>query len=392
MGMDQKKVVLRCKVHQILRDVFGWVVGNLHFCNSYGLLCSTALVFMKIILVCDSKMPVSPYDDDKERIVWELGRALVRLGHEVCFLVRKGSVCDFAQVLICHEKKPLEDQIPMDADIVHFQEEPRQEISKPYVITQHDNSTKARTFDQNTVFLSDSHARLHGGSVFVYPGLNFSAYATPELGVRRSWFHFLGNASKRGRNVRGAIDLASKVDTRLHVIGGSRVHFRQGLRIPLSPSARFHGALSPDGRDALLNASKGMIFPVLWEEPFSLGVVESLYFGCPIFGTPYGAMPELLGKKVVLKDSTAPISGSVDAFFSDYGCLSVRKTEILEAIRNADDFDRIRCHEYAVEKFSAQRMAEDYLKLYAQVIRGKPLHAKAPMLQQAPSDKLMTIS
>ncbi len=350
------------------------------------------LVFMKIILVCDSKMPVSPYDDDKERIVWELGRALVRLGHEVCFLVRKGSVCGFAQVLIYHEKKPLDDQIPLDADIVHFQEDPRQKISKPYLVTQHDNSTKARTFDQNTVFLSDSHARLHGGAVFVYPGLNFSAYATPELGTRRLWFHFLGNASKRGRNVRGAIDLAAKSDARLHVIGGSRVNFRQGLRIPLSPSARFHGALSPDGRDALLNASKGMIFPVLWQEPFSLGVIESLYFGCPIFGTPYGAMPELLGKKVALKEHNAPVNGRVDAFYADYGCLSVRKTELLEAIKNADDFDRVKCHEYAVEKFSAQRMAQDYLTLYAQVCRGQPLHEKAPTLQQAPSDKLMTIS
>lgn len=97
--------------------------------------------------------------------------------------------------------------------------------------------------------------------MFVYPGVDFSEYATPELGAKRIWFHFLGNAAKRGRNVRGAIDLAAKMDARLHVIGGSRVNFRQGLSIPMSTSARFHGTLSPGGRDALLNASKGMIFP-----------------------------------------------------------------------------------------------------------------------------------
>lgn len=343
---------------------------------------------MKITLVCDSVMPVSSYDD-KERVVWWLGKELVRQGHEVSLLVRKGSTCDFANILIYNDKKPLDGQIPADTDLVHFHDEPRQECSKPYLITQHDNSLKARQFDRNTVFVSDSQARLHGGSVFVYHGVDFSEYATPELGAKRMWFHFLGNASKRGRNVRGAIDLAAQVDARLHVIGGSRVNFRQGLRIPLSPSARFHGTLSPDGRDALLNASKGMIFPVLWQEPFSLGVVESLYFGCPIFGTPFGAMPELLGKKTGTKNTGI---GTVDAFYADYGCLSLKKAELLEALKNAGDFDRAKCHEYAQETFSSQRMAEGYLKLYEQVLNGQPLHETAPELAADLEDKLLTIS
>jgi glycosyltransferase involved in cell wall biosynthesis len=345
---------------------------------------------MKIILVCDCKIPVSSYDD-KERVVWWLGKELNRLGHQVSFLVRDGSTCDFANVLIYQDKIPLDHQIPADTDLVHFHDEPSQAISKPYLITQHDNSLKARTFDQNTVFVSNSHARLHGGSVFVYHGIDFSDYAIPELNAKRLWYHFLGNTAQRGRNVRGAIDLAAKAGARLHVIGGSRVSFRQGLSIPMSLSARFHGTLSPDGRDVLLNASKGMIFPVLWHEPFSLGVVESLYFGCPIFGTPFGAMPELLGKKIAPKNTPLSVSGTVDAFYADYGCLSVKKTELLEALKNADDFDRVKCHEYAVEKFSSQRMAQDYLRLYEQVLNNKPLHPQSPVIEEAPSDKLLSI-
>jgi glycosyltransferase involved in cell wall biosynthesis len=328
---------------------------------------------MKVVLFCDSKLPVSAYDD-KERMVWWLGKELAAMGHVVCFLARKDSVCDFAETLVYQDKKTLDTQLPPDTDLVHFHDEPRQAYCDiPYLTTQHDVVAEPRTFHSNTVFLSASQARLLGGKVFVHPGINWSEYSAPELDAKRKWFHFIGNASKKGRNIRGAIDLAARVNARLHVIGGSRVNFRQGFQIPLSPSARFHGVLSADGRDALLNASKGMIFPVAWHEPFNLGVLESLYFGCPVFGTPYGALPELLGKKMSAKPSN---SGSVEAFYSDYGCLTVNKAELLEQLKNTDDFDRQRCHEYVIEKFNSRRMALEYLLLYEKVLRGESLHSE----------------
>jgi Glycosyl transferases group 1 len=346
---------------------------------------------MKIILVSDSDIAVSSYDD-KARVLWWLGKMLHQMGHEVVYLVRKGAECPFATVLPYHEKKPLEPQIPADADLVHFHDAPNDITQKPYLITQYEHGTQGVPLDRNTVFVSDNHARLHGGNVFVYPGVDFSDYAVPEMNAKRLWFHFLGNATKKGRNVRCAIDLAAKVDTRLHVIGGSRVHFRQGLRIPLSPSARFHGTLSPGGRDALLNASKGMVFPVLWQEPFSLAVVESLYFGCPIFGTPFGALPELLGKKVGHKPTLNAGAGTVEAFYSDYGCLSVKKAELVDALKSADDFDRVKCHEFALNHFSSQRMTEAYLALYNQVLAGKTLHEHAPVMPDDSGEKLLSIN
>ena len=58
-----------------------------------------------------------------------------------------------------------------------------------------------------------------------------------------------------------------------------------------------------------------MIFPVRWHEPFGLAIVESLYFGCPVFGTPYGSLPEIV----------AP----------DVGVLSARASDLAEAVRGA---------------------------------------------------------
>lgn len=332
---------------------------------------------MNILIVCDSKMPVSPYDD-KGRQAWWLGSGLSESGHHVTLMLKEEVACSFARTLIYQEKKPLSEQIPDNTDIIHFHQEPKTDPGIPYLITLHENILTPRTLDRNTVFLSHSHAQLHGGSVYVHPGVDFSSYTTPDFSARRIWFHFLGSAARKGRNIRGAIDIAQKSGGRLHVVGGSRVNFRQGFRIPLSSSARFHGMLSPDGRDAILNSSRGLIIPLLWQEPFSLSVVESLYYGCPVFGTPYGALPEQLGKKPTQRQGNFPASGSVEAYYSEFGSLSVKKTELIDAVRTAGEFDQLRCHEYAVSGFSARRMAEDYVRLYEQVIKGIPLSAEAP--------------
>ncbi len=345
---------------------------------------------MKILIVNNTKIPVHLYGGT-ERVIWWLGKALVQMGHEVTYLVKPGSSCPFANVLFYNDKKPLAEQIPEDCDVVHMHYETTEELPKPHITTLHGNISEPHTFDRNTVFISSNHAQRHGGSVYVHNGLDFDDYGQPDFSNRRLYFHFLGNAAWRVKNVRGAIDLAGKAGERLHVIGGTRVNFRMGLRITLTPHVRFHGMLGGDGKNAIINGSKGLIFPVLWHEPFGLAIVESLYFGCPVFGTPFGSLPELLGKKENAERKKSAWNGMVDAFYSDFGCLSVKKSEIVEAIKNVDSYDRRRCHEHAVEHFSAARMARDYVKLYERVLHGIPIHEKAPVLSEAPSEKFLTM-
>lgn len=343
---------------------------------------------MRILLVLNSKIPVQTYDD-AERVIWWLGKALVQLGHTVTYLARKGSQCPFASVIPLDDKRPLQEHIPPDIDLVHFHSKPYGEINKPYLITCHENCFDRCVFDRNTVFVSAQHAHRHGGSVFVHHGIDFSEYGTPVLEARRMYFHFLGNAEWSGKNVRGAIDLASKIGARLHVIGGTRVNFRKGLRITLTPNVRFHGTLNPEGRNALMNSSKGLILPVIWHEPFGLALPESLYFGCPVFGTPYGALPEVLGKHEPKKPKKDHGKGVIEAFYSDFGCLAVKKSELLEAVKNADAYDPQKCHDYAVAHFSSERMAKEYLHLYEMVLNGKHLHAHEPTITEAPEDKFL---
>jgi glycosyltransferase involved in cell wall biosynthesis len=138
-----------------------------------------------------------------------------------------------------------------------------------------------------------------------------------------------------------------------------------GFRLTLSPNVRFHGWVGAEEKRRFLPGSMGLVFPVRWHEPFGLAIVESLYFGSPVFGTPYGSLPEIVQP--------------------GYGFLSTDAGELAEALRGGGLLDPRACHAYAVERFGAPAMAEGYLRAYERVIGGEPLHA-APPRRRVPPD------
>lgn len=82
----------------------------------------------------------------------------------------------------------------------------------------------------------------------------------------------------------------------------------------------------------------------------SIMELMSLYLGCPIFGTPYGALPELVVPEV--------------------GHLSSSCSALAEAVPEAETFNRKSCYEYVCDNFLSKKMALDYLEKYKQVIWG----------------------
>jgi glycosyltransferase involved in cell wall biosynthesis len=315
---------------------------------------------MKILIVHPARFPVTLYGGT-ERVVWCLGSELSRLGHSVTFLAGKGSVCEFAAVQIWDENRPLLDQINGDFDLVHFHFTPLgiEDFQLPYVITIHGNGNEVH--DKNTIFVSRNHAERHGSDSFVYNGLDWDDYSIPDLHAGRTHFHFLGKAAWRVKNVQGAIDIIGQLKReKLKVLGGVRFNFKMGIRFTFSPRIEFYGMVGGKQKNQLLNGSKGLIFPVRWHEPFGLAIIESLYFGCPVFGTPYGSLPELVTDQV--------------------GFLSNKKSELSEAILNYRSFSVKRCHEYARDEFNSRKMALAYLKKYELVLEGENLNVNRPQL------------
>ena len=315
---------------------------------------------MHIMLVNAARIPVFAYGGT-ERVVWDLGLALVELGHEVTFLVPAGSSCSFASVQFIDPDKSWQAQIPSHVDVVHFQFHPGYEPKQPYLVTEHGNGQVGQALLENTVFVSKNHALRHGSDQYVLNGLDWRNYAAPNWDLPRTHTHFLGKAAWRVKNVRGAIDVAKHANTTIAVLGGNRFNFKRGIRLTFTQRATFYGMVGGPQKFDLLNRSNGLIFPVTWHEPFGLAVIESLFYGCPVFATPYGALPEI-------------IDGSV-------GLLSAEADTLAHAVRDHLDnatYSKQVCHEHAVTQFGCERMARDYIAKYRLVSGGQALHAQAP--------------
>ncbi|WP_152286596.1 glycosyltransferase [Flavicella marina] len=326
---------------------------------------------MKITIVYKELIPAKLYGGT-QRVIWGLGKELTKLGHEVVYLVKKGSYCDFAQVKAIDDSIPIVDQVPSNSDVVHFQFEPEEltRLKIPYVITMHGNVNHQNPFDKNTIFVSKNHAERHNSDSFVHNGLDWNEYNSPNFSKNRSYFHFLGNAAWRVKNVQGAIDVIKNSKTeQLKVLGGVRFNFNMGLRLTFSTKVSFAGMVDEQKKASLINQSKGLIFPIKWHEPFGLAITESLYYGCPVFATPYGSLPELVNEQV--------------------GFLSNSKETLTDAVKNSDAYSPKTCHEYAKEQFNSKLMTMRYLEKYERVMSKEKLNSENPKLVKIQTDKYL---
>jgi glycosyltransferase involved in cell wall biosynthesis len=232
------------------------------------------------------------------------------------------------------------------------------------------NRNDFHEFNINTVFISRNHAARFGSTTFIYNGLDWDDYGDPGLNNKREYFHFLAKAAWRLKNVKGAIDVIKKTKSEtLKVLGGTRLNFNMGFRLTLSPRVSFCGSVGGERKNSLLRHSKGLLFPVKWHEPFGLAVIESLYFGCPAFVTPYGSLPELVIPEV--------------------GFITNNSSDMAEAIKQVDSYSRKRCHEYARDTFNSGNLAEAYLKKYELVMNGHTLNDKKPRLVKQQEEKFL---
>jgi glycosyltransferase involved in cell wall biosynthesis len=114
-----------------------------------------------------------------------------------------------------------------------------------------------------------------------------------------------------------------------------------GIRFTFDTHVQFYGQVGGTQKTQLINGSKALLFPVLWHEPFGIALIESLYYGCPVLGTPYGSLPELINNEV--------------------GFLSNSYNELANALKNCQQYNNKHCSNYVVDNFSAKSMTENTL-------------------------------
>jgi glycosyltransferase involved in cell wall biosynthesis len=293
---------------------------------------------MHVALYTHSVVPVRKYGGTQRVVVW-LARGLAELGHKVTLLaptgahLAEGTVVELRPTDLADSRFDLSRFVPDTVDILHLHAPLARLPAQPHVFTLHGNRSPPSA-SPNTIFLSANHAGRHGGSAFVYNGLDPSEYT---FRAEKSGYDLFLGRLHRAKGYRWAISGAKLAQKQLIVAGGWR-------RPSLRRSLRFVGSVDGQRKSALLAGADCLWMPALWEEPFGLTLVEAMLSGTPVLGTRRGALPEIVSEEV--------------------GRLADTLEELIAGRDAIDQLDPHACRRRAERWFTHTRMAEEYVRMY----------------------------
>jgi glycosyltransferase involved in cell wall biosynthesis len=160
---------------------------------------------------------------------------------------------------------------------------------------------------------------------------------------------FVGRISPEKR-VDRAIEIARRAGLELRIAAkidaADKEYFEREIA-PLmdQPHLRYLGEIGEEEKAELLGGALALLFPIDWPEPFGMVVIEALSCGTPVLAWPHGSVPELIEPGV-----TGWIVDSIDA--------------AVDALAQADAIDRATCRAVFEKRFTAERMARDYVAVY----------------------------
>ncbi|ABE37141.1 glycosyl transferases group 1 family protein [Paraburkholderia xenovorans LB400] len=157
-----------------------------------------------------------------------------------------------------------------------------------------------------------------------------------------------------------AIEIARRAGMPLKVAAkvhpGEREYFRQQVEPLLQRSRDFVDYLGEIGghvRKQVLAHARALLFPIEWDEPFGLTLIEAMACGTPVIAFHRGAIPEI-------------VEHGVNGFMVD------NVDEAVAAVARLDEIDRAACRRSFEARFSAARMTDDYLQAYEAVLATPP--------------------
>jgi glycosyltransferase involved in cell wall biosynthesis len=166
---------------------------------------------------------------------------------------------------------------------------------------------------------------------------------------RGDYLLFLGRMSP-DKGAHRAIWVAKETGLPLKLAGKKQDpkehrYFHELVEPHLVDGIDYLGEVSHGEKVELLQNARATLFPIEWEEPFGLVMIESMACGTPVIATRHGAVPE------VIEDDVSGIV--VDNY-----------REMPAALDRADALDPLECRRYVEERYAPERMVEDYLRVY----------------------------
>ena len=164
---------------------------------------------------------------------------------------------------------------------------------------------------------------------------------------------FLGRIEEiKGPHI--AIEAAKRAGLRLVLAGNVPDAHREWFKSHIVPHIDgdrviYSGPVNDAQKNVLLGSARAFLMPILWEEPFGIVMAEAMACGTPAIGYARGAVPEVIEHGV-----TGFVVGSVD--------------EMVDAIGKVAAIERRACRARVERLFSAQAVADGYLRVYASIL------------------------
>lgn len=216
------------------------------------------------------------------------------------------------------------------------------------------------------------------------PGLPYAATIPHGIDVKNFKMNFKGGPSMMwaGRAVpdKGmdiAIDVAKRTKRSLKLFGTKRQEYEEWFEEKVFPkiqsSINIFVTLGKDRLDLIkdFQNSKLFLFPIQWEEPFGLVLIEAMSCGTPVVAYARGSIPEVIVDGItgfIVNESSDDIRG--DWIIKKTGIEGLQ--EAVEKIYSMPDEEyfamRKACRKHVEDNFTVERMAERYIEAYRDVI------------------------
>ena len=175
---------------------------------------------------------------------------------------------------------------------------------------------------------------------------------------------FLGRISPEkapDRAIRIAALAGMKLKIAAKVDRVDQEYFKEQIEpLLVLPHVEFVGEITEAQKSEFLGNAAGLLFPIAWREPFGLAMIEAMACGTPVVAMRNGSVPEVVDDGVT-------------------GFIVASEPEAASAARRLHLLDRARIRQVFEERFTAERMAEDYLALYRRLVAGAELACGDPL-------------
>jgi glycosyltransferase involved in cell wall biosynthesis len=348
-------------------------------------LCSQEVSIMKIAQIAPLMESVPPrLYGGTERVVSFLTEELVALGHQVSLFATEDSVTS-AELVPCGTRAirldgPGRDFVPYymlmldkvrrqaaEFDILHFH------IDHFHFPLFRDTASRTLTtlhgrqdHRDRLPFFAGFHdmplISISGAQRLPVPHANFVATVyhglpvdllRPNYHPRGGYLAFLGRISPEKGPVE-AIRIAQKLSIPLKIAAKvdpvDETYFRDVVEPLLAPPAiEYVGEIGDKEKSAFLGDASAVLFPVCWPEPFGMVMIEAMACGTPVLAFRAGSVEEVIDKGV-----TGFVVDNID--------------QAVVALHQTISLDRRNVRRQFEERFSARRMANDYIRVYRNLL------------------------